>query len=87
MMNAESIAEASLLFVANAYYNDGQKYNDSDAGDWATDMFTFDLVAAYDDYLDGGAGNDGDIYSVLWSSHFTLQLTLKPHSAYWPART
>ena len=59
VMNAESIAAASLLFVANAYNNDGTKFKDSDTGEWVTDLFTFNLETAYDDYLDGGDGNDG----------------------------
>jgi len=53
-MNAESIADASLVFVAAAYKN-GIKFEDPE---WITDMFTFNLERAYDDHLEGGDGND-----------------------------
>ncbi len=55
VINAESIANASLLFIAAAYDNDG-KANSS--GVWPTDLFTYSLEEAFDDYLDGGNGND-----------------------------
>jgi hypothetical protein len=54
-MTAESIAAASLVFVASAY-KDGLKYETS--GRWMTEMFTFNLERAYDDHLEGGSGDD-----------------------------
>lgn len=54
-MTAEYIAAASLVFVAAAY-KDGVKFEE--AGNWRTDMFTFNLEQAYDDHLEGGDGND-----------------------------
>ena len=55
VINAELIAAASLLFVASAY-DDGGKV--SSLGVWPTDLFTYILEEAFDDYLDGGDGND-----------------------------
>jgi hypothetical protein len=55
VINAELIAATSLLFVATAY-DDGGKVNSS--GAWPTDLFTYILEEAFDDYLDGGDGND-----------------------------
>lgn len=65
IMDAESIAEASLLFVANAYSSDGTRYlvpNEEDssiADEWVTDLFVFNLETPYDDYLHGEEGDDG----------------------------
>jgi len=56
MIPAETIAAASLLFVANAYNENGMKHLDS--GTWVTDLIMFDLEKAHDDYLDGGDDND-----------------------------
>ena len=67
IMSAESIAAASLLFVANAHGEDGTKYLDPETGEWITDLFTFNLEAAFDDYLDGGTGNDGEHSCSLFS--------------------
>ena len=58
-MPAESIAASSLLFVASSYNEDGTKYLES--GRLLTDMFTFDVEAEHDDYIDGGEGDDGKI--------------------------
>ena len=55
VINAESIADASLLFVAAAYDNDGKA---NSMGVWPTDLFTYRLEEAFDDYLNGGNGND-----------------------------
>ena len=55
-LNAEAIAAASLLFVATAYDIQGKKANSST--EWPTDLFTYHLEKAFDDYLSGGAGND-----------------------------
>ena len=64
IMDAETIAAASLLFVANAYNDDGTKYLNPDK-EWISDLFVFDLVNAYDDSLDGGGGNDGKWLIIL----------------------
>lgn len=53
-MTAESISAASLVFVAAAY-KDGVKFEEEK---WVTEMFTFNLENSYDDYLDGGDGDD-----------------------------
>ena len=56
-MTAESVAAASLVFVASAYNKqDGSKYEQS--GRLITEMFTFNLERAYDDHLEGGSGDD-----------------------------
>jgi Ca2+-binding RTX toxin-like protein len=55
IIDAESIAAASLLFVATGCAN-GTKANSS--GVWPTDLFTYTLEQAYDDFLIGGSGND-----------------------------
>ena len=60
-MNAESIAAASLLFVAHAHKEDGTKYLDPATGEWITDLFTFNLEESYNDYLHGGDGDDGKL--------------------------
>jgi Ca2+-binding RTX toxin-like protein len=57
-LTAESIADASLLFVATAYQDNGVKYLDPVTDEWFTDLFTFKLESAYDDLLDGGPGDD-----------------------------
>ena len=57
-MNAETFASSSLLFVANAYKEDGSKYLDSITGEWITDLFTYNLEKAYDDQLFGEEGDD-----------------------------
>lgn len=55
IINAESIASASLLFVSMGYEN-GTKANSS--GVWPIDLFTFKLDQSYDDILSGGMGDD-----------------------------
>ena len=56
VINAESIAAASLLFIAAAY--DDREMKVSTSGNWLTDMFTYSLEEAFDDFLFGDAGND-----------------------------
>lgn len=56
VINAESIAAASLLFIAVAY--DDREMKVSTSGNWLTDMFTYSLEEAFDDFLFGDAGND-----------------------------
>jgi len=56
-ISAEDIGASSLMFVANAYKNDGKKYTD-EGGRWLTDLILFDLEEEYDDVLDGGNGDD-----------------------------
>ena len=56
VINAESIAAASLLLIAAAY--DDREMKVSTSGNWLTDMFTYSLEEAFDDFLFGDAGND-----------------------------
>lgn len=58
IIDADSVASASLLFVANAYTEDGSKYLDPSSGEWISDVFTYNLEKAYDDELHGGDGDD-----------------------------
>lgn len=57
-LNAESIASSSLLFVANAYQEGGEKHLDPTTKEWITDLFAFQLTEEYDDHLMGDDGND-----------------------------
>ena len=58
LLTAEFIASSSLLFVAGAYKEDGSKFLDAVSGEWVMDVFTFDLVEAFDDTLEGDGGDD-----------------------------
>jgi hypothetical protein len=76
-INAEAIAAASLVFVATAYDETGEKYVNSTTGEWRTDLFTYDLEPAHDDKLYGDAGDDGKsvlIESVLLQSQHQFML-------------
>ena len=69
-LTAESVAAASLLFVASAYAEDGSKYLDPTTGEWITDVLTFKLEKAYDDRLFGQDGDDGMCDLALSSHHY-----------------
>ena len=58
LLSAEDIAQASLLFVANAYDENGGKYRNVTTGEWITELLTFNLAEAFNDRLSGGEGND-----------------------------
>jgi Ca2+-binding RTX toxin-like protein len=60
-IDAELIAESSIVFVATAYNESGGKYVDQATGEWITDLFTFQLEEEYNDIMYGGAGDDGKI--------------------------
>ena len=47
IIDANSVASASLLFVANAYTEDRSKYFDPSSGKWISDVFTYNLEKAY----------------------------------------
>jgi Ca2+-binding RTX toxin-like protein len=54
---AEDVTSSSLLFVANAFDKDGDKYFDGD--EWLTDLLLFKLNSVPDDdIIDGGEGDD-----------------------------
>ena len=55
---AEDVMSSSLLFVANAFDDNGDKVLDETTSDWITDLILFDLEPSYDDTLDGGPGDD-----------------------------
>ena len=57
-IDAQLVAASSLLFVANAYTEDGSKHLDPTSGEWISDVFTYNLEKAYDDELHGGDGDD-----------------------------
>jgi len=88
---AESIAAASLLFVANAYQDNGAKYLEQ-SNTWLTDLITFDLEPSHDDYLHGGPGDDGECdrsepYALLPKQvHSTNTIAFSYPSANWPKR-
>lgn len=49
---------SSLMFVAGAYTNNGDRYLDPDTNEWVMDLFTYDLVGAHNDVIDGQDGDD-----------------------------
>jgi hypothetical protein len=56
---AEDVTSASLLFVANAFDEDGNKHFDDTNVIWLTDLLLFKLNSEPDDdIIDGGEGDD-----------------------------
>ena len=74
-INAEAIAAASLVFVATAYDETGEKYVNSTTGEWFTDLFTYDLEPAYADALYGDAGDDSEYASFSHLCRFAPSLS------------
>jgi Ca2+-binding RTX toxin-like protein len=69
-IDAEAIAEASLLFVATAYNATGGKHIiPSSTGalpyEWPVDLFTFELEEEYNDKLYGEDGDDGEFVPLV----------------------
>jgi len=56
-ISAADTTSASIIFVANAFQEDGEKYKDED-GIWLTDLLLFDLVESYDDILHDDEGSN-----------------------------
>jgi Ca2+-binding RTX toxin-like protein len=78
-IDAEAIAEASLLFVATAYNATGGKHVIPSAGalpdEWPVDLFTFELEEEYSDELYGGDGNDSEFSAILFIPFLGSYLT------------
>ena len=56
---AENVTSSSLLFVANAFDVDGEKYFNETSNAWLTDLLLFKLNSVPDDdVIDGGEGDD-----------------------------
>jgi Ca2+-binding RTX toxin-like protein len=57
-LTADDILSSSLLFVAHAFKEDGNKFLSTEEGGWLTDLIRFDLVPGYNDIMSGGDGDD-----------------------------